>query len=115
MKTRKEMNKKAEGLLKELQHTKRSDGVSGEHTPTPWYLQRYPDEKSVEIKANRGYALIANVYWNEGEVEANAAFIVRAVNSHEELLTLLKLMLEENQETGYKYQALKAMARAGGK
>lgn len=60
----------------------------GQHTPTPWTTENLnpfilgPDEKAV-----------CQMTWGKrpmAEEKANAAFIVRAVNAHEELLEALK-------------------------
>lgn len=56
------------------------------HTPTPW------KEQGLAIRDADG-DLICDVYVggiNSTQNEANRAFIVRAVNSHDELLELLK-------------------------
>lgn len=65
------------------------------HTPLPWRV-----EGDVEIVAgiNEKEVCIADI---EGALDsgstdrANAAFIVRAVNAHEEMLVLLKSIQEE--------------------
>lgn len=74
------------------------------HTPTPWIL-RETDHQCIEImaKSNREgqlMKLIGEVYGthypdilNE-EAEANAAFIVQAVNTHEELVNACKSFLD---------------------
>mgnify|MGYP001590175097 CR=1 FL=1 len=63
-----------------------------EHTKTPWEVDRY-DEQGFTIRT----ADVNNqrvICWNsqrcslETEDEANAAFIVRAVNAHEALMNL---------------------------
>jgi len=90
-----------------------------EHTPTPW--------------ENRGYYVVANgMHVAEclprqkpqvKECEANAAFIVRAVNSHEELIGALKFtnaVLSQNKVFPddlllIKNELLKALAKAEAK
>lgn len=64
--------------------------TQAKHTPTPWYL--LPARTLVNIKGPGG--------WQIGQIpmdeKANAAFIVRAVNSHEELLEACKRFLESS-------------------
>lgn len=66
------------------------------HTPTPWNVEGYFDANppygwpAYRIK---GQLLNCSIEPNESlreEVKANAAYIVRAVNSHEELLDACK-------------------------
>ena len=62
------------------------------HTPTPWKLGR----KSVTlITANDGLDIIADCQshgeFPRAQMEANAAFIVKCVNMHDELLSELRL------------------------
>jgi hypothetical protein len=71
----------------------------GEHTPTPWKLHaprsvNYPNDgppygHSIYAE-NRS---IANPVSNDG-VSPDAAFIVKAVNSHDALVDTLKFLLE---------------------
>lgn len=93
MKTRKEMNDKAKTLLSELDKS--------QHTPTPWKL--YGDYRIVGTKGQLIGSLIDSKL-NPEERNANATYIVRAVNSfeknekeleflrncHEELLSALR-------------------------
>jgi len=76
----------------------------GAHTPTPWQCDcgpyaRQPRIYSVSLN-NRLYKLIAEVGNAEApltaqdEWEANAAFIVRACNSHDELVAALTDAIE---------------------
>lgn len=60
------------------------------HTPTPWRIaaRRTKDGGSWNILGPAGAAIIARVL--PGPAEADAEFIVRAVNSHDELLEALK-------------------------
>ncbi len=72
-------------------------------TPIPWAIQeasKGPD-RDYGIKANGG--IIAEVFEHGGsqyemcvDAEANAAFIVRAVNNHAKLLKALKRILGES-------------------
>ncbi|MDP2952895.1 MAG: hypothetical protein Q8O76_06235 [Chloroflexota bacterium] len=67
--------------------------MTTEHTPTPWVVDAKP------IMGNSGPAIrtvgrhIARMGWNDEEDKANAAFIVRAVNSHDGLLAAVKALL----------------------
>lgn len=58
------------------------------HTPTPWNL----NPKAVLVIESEGVTVAScgNANVIRDQWEANAAFIVRAVNAHEELLSLLK-------------------------
>lgn len=60
-----------------------------EHTPTPWSWRRIDDEQSVIEIIQPPYLLpICSIeHDSQGECEANAAFIVRAVNSHDKLVS----------------------------
>ena len=60
------------------------------HTPTPWTLtvQIEPDVMQIESDGHAG--IIASDIRNN----ANAALIVRAVNSHDELLAALEAMIQ---------------------
>ncbi len=69
--------------------------LEGKHTPTPWHheTRRGPNSQQVTFRPstdddNWGWAKIEGM-----NAEANAAFIVRAVNSHEALLDIAKAML----------------------
>ncbi len=65
---------------------------TGKHTPTPWKLSESGDEtfQMIEGGGNAVYvALTQNV--KIGSPIANAKFIVRACNSHEELVNLAHL------------------------
>lgn len=62
-----------------------------EHTPTPWCAVKY--ESGWALIGPTSDDKIARVEKTNGH--ANAAFIVRAVNAHEELLAALKETLSE--------------------
>jgi hypothetical protein len=61
-----------------------------QHTPTPWTIDadRFPD--AVQIRSSKGL-LIADDCLLE-----NAAYIVKCVNAHEELISVLKLLINED-------------------
>lgn len=59
------------------------------HTPTPWKVQAHPNTGFLNsLKAGR--ATVA-----ETVRDADAAFVVRAVNSHAALVSTLKCVLRE--------------------
>lgn len=70
--------------------------MNSKHTPTPWHLG---GTKNMIVFAEDGWAIAnAVVHHNKSgfeKMEANAAFIVKAVNCHEELICAL----EDCQET----------------
>lgn len=65
--------------------------MNAQHTPTPWHVG---DGKAARIIYGQdGYAIAdATVYHGRhgGAEEANAAFIVRAVNAHDDLVAALR-------------------------
>ncbi len=72
------------------------------HTPGPWQLGKNGDQCARNHAICSGPVVIAKVYgrgypagegWSP-ESEADAAFIVRACNSHEELLAALEDCIE---------------------
>lgn len=95
--------------------------VKTQHTPTPWNV----DERSIycEKWGMDRIALLeqASHRMSMSEVKANAAFIVRAVNAHEELLRIAKQMVfdwkhnEPKMPVGYINDVLQAIAKAEGK
>ncbi len=95
------------------------------HTPTPWYIStvstgliRTEDNSEVidyKIKHSLSdyesvqIGQIGYVFLDNETSKANAEFIVRAVNTHNELLEACKLALEfmESVNNGLSYRALK--------
>lgn len=71
--------------------------IEPKHTPTPWNVEKITGNKETIfwLQANGSNiftsANSATIY--AGEDEANAAFIVRAVNSHDEMIASLKDIL----------------------
>jgi len=65
------------------------EALVSEHTPTPWRLEGY----SIYSSAHKGRHIVAtsDPYWGLNQNKANAAFIVKAVNSHEALVKALEL------------------------
>lgn len=85
------------------------------HTPTPW------NQKGRWIRTD-DYTSIARMIMREGDgsqEKADAAFIVRAVNSHEELLMIVKHFEIDLKTQGTRPDALtlvrRAIAKAEGK
>jgi hypothetical protein len=62
------------------------------HTPTPWKVKRWTGlgQKGIGIVAERDLAIADITMQLDDKEMANAAFIVRAVNMHQELVTALK-------------------------
>ncbi len=84
--------------------------MSTKHTPTPWFIERINKQAPsiVHIVSRKGGTIsdeVASVYCADAgsEQEANAKFIVKAVNCHDELLAALKeyqRLYEEVQPAG---------------
>lgn len=75
--------------------------MSTQHTPGPWTRtpeERFKHDSSAGIKGPNGNYLAAALDFNrtdrDEEVEANAEFIVRACNAHDELLAALEDIIE---------------------
>lgn len=73
--------------------------VETQHTPTPWELTpRRPGDKVIRISAGDSYGGVQiEVNCDDCDTEiadANAEFIVRAVNSHAALVAALTRMLK---------------------
>lgn len=102
------------------------------HTPLPWQAQE-PDEadffvpiigvllgddgKPLETPTNGlvGGAMLFPTEIDDGDYErarTNAAFIVRAVNSHYELLEALREIADDPYPYGQRVQKMKGIARA---
>ena len=87
----------------------------GKHTPTPWSV----DATRLGIMA--GYQSIAQAFRDknktiadrEAEAQANAAFIVRACNAHEQLASALLDCLSYVEE-GWLKERVRAALRAAG-
>ena len=72
--------------------------MTSKPTPGPWRA----DGKRILADIERGeYRVFAIAYLNvldpNHEAKANAGFIVRACNSHDDLLAALKLLLDQEQ------------------
>jgi len=83
------------------------------HTPCPWTAyKRMPGKCTIEISRLGLRTVIAKIDDDElcpehhGHYEANAEFIVRAVNSHEELVKALNLAEATIQRLATKHRVL---------
>ena len=107
----------------------------GEHTATPW-IKQYVATQDGKGGTKRFFVcggsdhsiIVATLKGWDGDDEANAAFIVQAVNAHDELVEALKEIAEgrgrfdfdhlkhcANTVDNMKDLALKALAKAEGK
>jgi len=73
------------------------------NTPTPWVIE--PNGSCFNVLRESGGSghhliLVGMEYNQEGEHEANAVFIVRAVNAHEKLLAAVKMVFEAADDGG---------------
>jgi hypothetical protein len=82
--------------------------MSEKHTPTPWRVFTSKDGRYLGVGEETGDGILANGYgmWRDGdEAIANAALIVRAVNSHAELVAALEsavdLLEQARREANY--------------
>lgn len=88
--------------------------IEVKHTATPWKLSGGLGFRS--IKSTGNYVIATGLSETTGEWDANAAFIVRAVNSHDELLELAKMYLYSVQPSNPNYDSImKTIAKAEGK
>lgn len=83
------------------------------HTPTPWREGHQFETRSPMIFAVAGgeIALLSSFDRSLSEAEANAAFIVRACNSHEALMNLFKVATESDGCTAETFWARVMEAR----
>lgn len=78
------------------------------HTPTPWEFQEFEIVheiqkglvQSVPIYTNRIAGTLNPCSDDWDTAQANAAYIVKCVNAHEELLKSLKEMIAAEKNTG---------------
>jgi len=80
-------------MSNEIAVDNKGDQIKTEHTPTPWNL-RYDEEMKTFVicasgKPNRDQIILRDFYGYKTS-EADVAFIVRAVNAHEDLVRKLK-------------------------
>jgi hypothetical protein len=78
------------------------------HTPIPWRIGYYNAQKctiGIVVDTDAGEDVVAEVCHHDGYLpgefgEANAAFIVRACNSHDALLAACRRLLDVIDEYG---------------
>lgn len=100
------------------------------HTPTPWHIAQpngmLPKAAADRIIQHKGAKIAetgGNIHMSDDENKANAEFIVRAVNAHDELVYTLRSCLsiagvwKTNQVTGETWGDMinAALAKAEGK
>lgn len=90
-------------------------------TSTPWEVSQAGENIYIYINVPSEHwpihNVIANIDDDMGNAEANAAFILRAVNAHEELIQTLKRLRDDfTDRLGYEpIYATQAIAKAEGK
>lgn len=90
-------------------HEGRLDSRKQEHTPTPWSTVEILGMGKTGVRGVRPICdAMVRRDQEEGEAEANAAFIVKAVNSHEALVEALR-----ETRNALLWLAQEAEARAG--
>jgi len=69
------------------------------HTPTPWNSEKYQDSSQTNLVAS-SKSVASGAVRTLGKInkKEDAAFIVQAVNSHDELLNACKKFLEKWEE-----------------
>lgn len=106
----------------EGEHNMVAESAEPKHTPTPWKIRiPMPENKTLLMRDNHlgGWdgENVAEVFANShGNALENAAFIVRAVNSHENLLHMAKRwhLLEHGSNCG-QCAEMQAIAKGEGK
>lgn len=87
------------------------------HTPTPWKTE-YENEYGPEYELLGPDGILVLQYeWNsdrQAEVEANASFVVRAVNCHDDLVAALKASRQWVEANTAQVRGLSAQAAAPG-
>lgn len=87
--------------------------MTTQHTPTPWFTT---GGDLIQAK-DAGCALLRMMSASQ-EKEANAAFIVKAVNNHEELLSILSELIDLRGQINYDSviwnEAIEAVNKAKG-
>lgn len=84
------------------------------HTPTPWFANG-PCDIVAKNPDGSGYIVLAHFTHTalpKKEKEANAAYIVRAVNSHAQLVEALTELADYLDDSGHKELPLTAKARS---
>ena len=95
------------------------------HTPTPWITEPHGDTTALYSGRDRDHHGLRLMNLDDGDMnfEANAAFIVRACNSHDELVAACKMLIHSIPDDwpmplGYSevvHQAVNAISKAEGK
>lgn len=71
------------------------------HTLGPWFLSPLVSREGFRINDSEGYCVAeTDGRSGDGEEEANAQFIVKACNAHDEMQAALKLALDEIHHPG---------------
>lgn len=71
--------------------------MTQKHTPTPWITQQIENHIQIMRGHEYGYTGIGQTYHTDLETnKANAAFIVRACNSHDALVEALEGLLADD-------------------
>jgi len=66
------------------------------HTPGPWVIDKYGSvTHGRECVSANGFSMVMSPGDGQNEAKANAAFIVRACNSHYQLVESLREAIEE--------------------
>ena len=74
--------------------------TESKHTPIPWKVNTFAGRPNSEVFSNDTLICdcrATNVEMTSEEIEANAEFIVRAVNSHQALLDALKCLYRDEK------------------
>ena len=85
-------------------------------TPTPWFVYSQNSNMIVNAAATKVIADASSEEGDYAEAKANAAFIVRACNAHDQLVAALRAVLLEIGDYGrpsVRADARKALAAAG--
>lgn len=69
--------------------------MTTQHTPTPWSGGHYSSVVGCLIVGQGGRLICDTAIQPKELAEANAVFIVRACNAHEELLSALKVVAKD--------------------
>jgi hypothetical protein len=95
--------------------------VSAKHTTLPWVVDgKFSDYVGhLHVTSVPANVFVAEVIASDAEAEANAAFIVLAVNHHDELVEVLRAALAwhecETAPDEWIYQARNVLAKVEGK
>lgn len=84
--------------------------MTKEHTPTPWIIE-YGSEESAIIDA-RGYIICTNGEDPSVVSDDEMAHIVKCVNMHDELVSALDKILDNNNDENW-HNALNVLKKAG--